>query len=93
MSGQAPSPASAAPSPRFHCAACDRAVLNGDFPRCLYCGADLPPEVSRAAPTRAVAPQSLAESSKSGVVDGVVDAIDIAGTIADGISIIGDLLD
>ena len=95
------------PAPRFRCAACDRGVLNGDFPRCLYCGADLPPAVARAAaerraavqsglassPTRAAAPMPVAESGNGSVIEGIADAIDIAGTIADGISIIGDLLD
>jgi hypothetical protein len=82
-------------------------VLNGDFPRCLYCGADLPPQVARAAaerraagqsglaaaPTRAAAAMPGAESGNGGVLEGIADAIDIAGTIADGIGIIGDLLD
>jgi len=32
-------------APRFCCAVCERGVLNRDVARCLYCGADLPPEV------------------------------------------------
>lgn len=34
-----------------------------------------------------------AESGNGGVLECIADAIDIAGTIADGIGIIGDLLD
>ncbi|HEY1150999.1 MAG TPA: hypothetical protein VGF27_20620 [Pseudoduganella sp.] len=82
-------------------------MLNGDFSRCLYCGADLPPDVARAAaerraavqsglaaaPTRAAASGPCAESGNGGVLEGIADAIDIASTIAEGISFIGDLLD
>jgi hypothetical protein len=88
------------PVPRYRCTACERAVLNGDFPRCLYCGADLPPEaLLQAATTIAAVPlileqpaQPLQEQRRS-VLENLADAADIADVVVDGIDLIIRILE
>ena len=91
------------PVPRFRCTACERAVLNGDFPRCLYCGADLPAEALRpAAAAIAAVPlileqpaQPLQEQRRSALdqLGDAADALDIADIVVDGIDLIIRILE
>jgi hypothetical protein len=87
-------------SPRFKCTGCDRGVLNRDFARCLYCGADLPAdvllpaaEIARrdAARMRLANPKPIEQHSSAGeIADGIEAIADFVEAIADCFSALGD---
>ena len=89
--------------PKLRCAVCTRGVLNRSAARCLYCGAELPPEV-RLAP-EAIAQREAGHARMEVVrarlarrppqqADGggisPVDAIDGIGVGADIVDMLGD---
>ncbi len=89
--------------PKFRCAVCTRGVLNRSAARCLYCGADLPPEV-RLAPeaiTQREAGHARLEAARARLArqapqpaDGggisPMDVIDGIGAGADIVDMLGD---
>lgn len=89
------------PSPRYYCAACHRNVINREFPRCLYCDAVLPAEVLLPAGTMraqadagqaAAMPQASGAEQRSALAD-IADGIDVIELVADGIDLLGGLID
>ncbi|WP_374582434.1 hypothetical protein [Pseudoduganella sp.] len=92
--------------PKFSCAACKRGVLNRAVARCLYCGADLPPEArlapeviarrearlarAEAARARLAAAPPPAPTPVEGAGIGVLDVVEGIDAAAGLVEIIGD---
>lgn len=89
------------PSRRYYCDACHRNVINREFPRCLYCDAALPAAILLPAGTMraqanagqaACTPQTSEPEQRSALAD-IADGLDIIELVADGIELLGGLLD